>query len=337
MKKLLLVAAVIFALPLAAREHERSSLLTTAGTLYVIDAVPVQVDGENTGSEHLVLTTRLGTESSTEIVPASNAGGIHRDAAMLYDNESDTLFVFWVRQATLMHSELLFAFRNRDGVWSEAATFGDPFDYRENLRIAITNRVSDSEEASTHSHGTTVHLVWWELDTHTGNEAARYAMLPIENGVAGEISFLDLADFVTGDAAPADEEIDLSILKQPMLFLSGRDDSVLVVFGDQQTRRFHEVRVRPVFKIVENGRLRVPIGKREGGFNAPRFRATANSQINAVYRDSDNLAFYVQDGEVLHFVLRENGVWSDAKSTALDSQVTATDALSAIRKLLHLN
>ena len=336
MKKLLLLVVVILALPLAARERERSTLLTTDGTLYVIDSVPVEIDGSLSGTERLVLHTRRGEESRQEIVPASFADGTHRDAAMAYDNESGTLFVFWVRQATIMHSELLFAFRTADGVWSDAATFGDPFDYREHLRIAITNRVSDSKD-DTLSHGTCIHVVWWELDTHTGKEAARYAMLPIDNGVLGETSFLDLGDFVTGDPASTDKQVDLAVLKQPMLFNGGRDDSVLVVFGDETTKRFHEVRVRPIFKISENGRLRVPIGRREGGFDSPNFGVGSNSQIGTIYRDSDNLAFYTQEGNQLRFVVRENGTWSSAKSTTLDAQVTTVDALSAIRKLLNLN
>jgi len=335
-KLLLLVVVVILALPLAARERERSTLLTTDGTLYVIASVPVEIDGALSGTERLVLHTRRGDESRQEIVPASFADGTHRDAAMAYDNESGTLFVFWVRQATIMHSELLFAFRTADGGWSDAATFGDPFDYREHLRIAITNRVSDSKD-DTLSNGTCIHLVWWELDTHTGNEAARYAMLPIDNGVLGEVSFLDLAEFATGDPAPADKQIDLSVLKQPMLFNGGRDDSVLVVFGDESTKRFHEVRVRPIFKISENGRLRVPIGRREAGFESPNFGVGSNSQIGAIYRDSDNLAFYTEEGNQLRFVVRENGTWSSPKSTTLDAQVTTADALSAIRKLLNLN
>jgi hypothetical protein len=333
MKKLVWFAALVL-LPLFASAQAPEALLTPNGTLYSIETQAATDATDPTGgaSLPLVLTTRHDTEISRQVVPATTMGGQHINPALAYDAESQTLFVFWVHHTDLLSSELLFASLDAQGNWSETTAFGHPFDFRENLRIAVTKRVTADDGSL--STGISVHLTWWEFETSTGKENARYAMIAIEGGRAISIDFLNLDLFrVAQTDQVATDSVDVSILKQPLIFPSSKQDSVLLVYGDMQTHRFHEVRVTP-HKVETNGRLRVPGGRSEGGFPAPSLGMQANSTMGGIYDDNDHIAFYVGDNHALRYAILKEGAWSDPRALALDSELTSSAAVEAIRRLV---
>ncbi|MBV8516581.1 MAG: hypothetical protein JO197_04175 [Acidobacteria bacterium] len=333
MKKLALFAALLF-LPLFASAQSPEALLTPDGTLYSIETQAATDTTDPTGgaSLPLVLTTRHDGEVSHQLVPATTNGGQHENPALAYDAESQTLFVFWVHHHDLFSSELLFASLDAQGNWSETTAFGHPFDYRENLRIAVTKRVTDDE--GNLSAGISVHLTWWEFESSTGKENARYAMIAIEGGKAVSTDFINLDVFrVAQTDQVANDNVDVSILKQPLIFPSAKQDSVLLVYGDMQTHTFHEVRVTP-HKVETNGRLRVPGGRSEGGFPAPTLGMQANSTMGGIYDDNDHLAFYVGDGHAVRYAILKDGAWSDPRALALDDELTSSAAVDAIRRLV---
>jgi hypothetical protein len=350
MKKLILLVALLFVPALVWAHEQEESLLATDGTLYTVTRELRSAHREiNTEAmSFLQLTIRRGDTIATEVVPATLASGSHINPAIAYDSGSNMLFVFWIRQVTLMHSELLFASRDKDGVWSEPTAIGGPFDYRENLRIAVTRRVSEADGTLSQTTGISVHAVWWEFDTHTGTEAAQYAMLTIENGNVEAIDRIDLSEFthdpeeaavasvsMTSADGGADEK--KSVLKQPVIFASPKQDSVLVVFGDFATQRLNEVRIRPSLPPVSNGRLRVPVGRREGGVIAPNFATAMKSgRVDGINND-DRLAFYTQGEDKISYVVLRDGKWSSVGAIVLDAQITSSDAVEAIRRLLNEN
>ena len=334
MKKFLLVAALLL-LPLFAGAQDADNLLVPDGTLYTIRQADQPIRG-NAAATYLVLTTRRGDEIRTEPVPATLSSGVHSNPAMAYDAEAGMLYVFWLRHTGLLESELLFASIDSEGVWSEATAFGQPFDYREHLRIAVTRKVVTNGDKL--QPGITVHATWWETDTHTGNESAKYAVLGIENGRVAEVSYLDLSEFVSevaNDARPDLNADELAILRYPVMQASQKQESVLLTFGSMTTRQLHRVRVYPVRPPVSNGRIRIPVGRSEGAADAPRFDKAANSTVESISGDNDRLAFYVREGGKLHYVLLRDGVWSRSRSIVLDEQITASTAVDAIRRLVN--
>ena len=112
---------------------------------------------------------------------------------------------------------------------------------------------------------------------------------------------------------------------------------VLVVFGDLGTNRISEVRIRPTRPIQSDGRLRVPVGRHEGGFGAPALTSASSSHMDGIYGDNDRLAFYTHGDDRLDYVIMKEGVWSEERSIALDSQITAGAAVDALRRLLSEN
>lgn len=337
MKKLL-VAFALLVLPVLATAQTRETLLTPDGTLFTVESQVDQIETGGRTSAHLALRVQQGSDITNEIVPATLQHGAHIDPAIAYDAESRTLFVFWLRHLGGLASQLMFACRDQYGTWSEASTFGARFDYRENLRIAVTRKAQDEDGKAT-TNAISVHLAWWEFDTNTGDASARYALVPITNGaVQGTPQYLDLASFVEApakteeEAAPLTEE-QREVLQQPLLFASPTQDSVLVVFGDLSTNSLHEVRVFPR-SIKSEGRLRVPVGRREGSIGGPRFAVAGNARIEGIY-GNNQLALFTRSATKVDYVITKDGGWTDSRVIALDEQITSDAAVDALRRLLH--
>ncbi|MDQ3283030.1 MAG: hypothetical protein M3Q69_16645 [Acidobacteriota bacterium] len=332
----LLFALCLLVLPVLATAQDREALLTPDGTLYTIET---QLNANDQyGGAHLLLRSQRGTEVAQEVVPATRGEGSHTEPAIAYDSESKTLFVFWLRHVGIMSSQLMFACRDANGTWSEAESFGRPFDYRENLRIAVTRRTTDIDGTVSDAPAVSVHLVWWEFNSDDGSESARYAMLSIENGHVQTMDVVDLNTFGGPAEKPAKDAnaapISPAVLKQPLLFASPSQDSVLVVFGDTSTGSLHETRVKPT-KIVANGRLRVPVGRREGGAGVPRFAVADESRIDGIYGTANRLALYSREGSKLQYVIMKDSAWTETRSIALDDQITSGAAIDALRRLLN--
>jgi hypothetical protein len=346
----LLISIALFLLPLAVSAQPLDALLTPDGTLFTLDAQltselrELYVEADTV----LVLRQRGALGESSEIVPASMGRGRHTSPALAYERDSGLLFVFWIRHTGIMYNELVFASRDPDGIWSEPTTFGDPFNFRNNLRIAVTRKVSEIDEdgATITSPGVTVHATWWEFNSVTGTESARYAMLTLDNGVVASVEYLDLSRYVADDLVGEDLELarffsevttspdEREVLKQPLLFASPSQDSMLIVFGDYATHRISQIRIHPTKPPVSDGRLRVPIGRREGGSGAPKLDVAANGRIEGIYGDTDNIALYTRDGDTLHYVVLKDGEWSEPRPIALDEVVTSGAAVDALRRLL---
>lgn len=334
MKKLLVLIALMF-LPLFAAAADVQTLLAPDGTLYTVDLKEEAATQKSDAAIRLRLTTRRGTDVIREVVPATMVAGAHADATLAYDAQSGILYIFWLHHTGMLQNKLMFASVDSEGVWSEATTFGQPFDYRENLSIAVTRDVFTENGKEP---GITVHASWWEMDTHTGKEGAKYAILALENGKVAAISYLDLDQFLPSgksDHVPTMTAEELTVLRQPVISVSSKQDSVLVTFGDIKRERLHRVRVSPFRPPVADGRIRIPVGKREGETGAPRFAAASNSNMSAIQGDHDRLAFYVSDDQKVRYVLLRDGAWSNAREIALDGQLSAAAAIDAIRRLVN--
>lgn len=336
MKKLLVVAALVLFPLFASAQGE--TLLTPDGTLYTIqEQAPSAADSAANANSALLLSIRHGADIGRKLVPGTSTGGRNSNAAMAYDTESGVLYIFWLRYTGMLESKLLFTSIDRDGTWGDVTEFGQPFDYRENLRIAVTRKVVG--DGNRLEAGITVHATWWETDTHDGSESAQYAAIGIENGEV-EVTFLPLTPFLDDSNAFAEAATreELGALRHPVLFASPKQESVLLTFGDLKTNRLNRIRIYPVRPPQADGRIRIPVGRSEGGVGAPRFNVAAQSTMNALQgTDNDNLAFYVSEPGTVRYVVLRDGEWTDARIITLDEQVTASAAVDAIRRLVNEN
>lgn len=327
MRKLIFSLVATF-VALTAAAQPRQAVLAPDGTLFALETVAT---AEVTSSAtHFVLRTQRDGVLSEENVPATVDSAHDTNAAIAYDAESGSIFVFWLRELGTLSSQLMFTCRASDGTWSQPEEFGSPFVYRENLRMAVTRRVAATDGTLFPNPAISVHLTWWEFNTHNGSEAARYAMLNIENGQVESRQTLDLAAFVTEDLN--DGEAVSDVLKQPLLFSAPTQDSVLLVFGDVPTRTMNQVRIGPV---RSEGRLRVPVGRHERTSRAPGNLVAADSRVDGVYGTSERMALYVQDPQQMRYVVMTEGTWSDQRTISLGDQISAATAVDALRQLIN--
>lgn len=336
MKKLLCLAALLLVTVTAAGAEPGDQLLTPDGTLFSVE-IQTAVDRPDLAGDAaamFVLTSRRGTEISEEVVPPTLTRGSHSNPSLAWEPESRTLFIFWIRHVSLLYNELLFASRSAEGVWSEPTKFGTPWNFRENLRIAVTRKADDPSTGFA-VPGVSVHATWWEFDSSTGGEGTKYVMFSIDKGVAAAVDELDLSTFVAADAVPdaVPADVDQNLLKQPALFASR--DRVLLTFGDLESRRLHRVTIRPTLPAVPNGRIRIPVGRNEGGIEAPQFSVAANSRVDGVSDGSDGLAFYTREGNLLRYVVYRDGAWSAQHEIAIDERVSGEAAIEALRRLVR--
>ena len=333
MKKLILTFVLAF-VSLAASAQQGDTLLSPDGTMYSIQYERAREHpGVETDSQvYLVLTTRRGEEVTREIVPASKEKGAHFNPALAYDAQSGTLFAFWIHNNSMILSQLMFASRDASGVWSEAEAFGEMADRRENLRIAVTRKYEDTD--GTVRNGISVHLSWWQFNSSAINRTAHYAIVTIEDGKVLGVQSIDLSEFVPKNLPKATAEVNASVIKQPLLFTSAKQDSVLVVFGDMESGTMHNVRVTP--KVASNGRLRVPGGKREGLVNkAPGLDMLTSGRLEGVYGDGDHLALYTEgENGQLRYVTLKDGEWSAQRTVTTDEQLSRSAVVDALRRLV---
>lgn len=338
MKRLLisLILVLAAAVPALAGEfRERDVLLTTDGVVYTVDSVYDANVEEGQSPYYLTLTEQNGDERTTTRVPGSIFGGAHSHPALAYDNDSETLFLFW--QETLyrgLSSRLLFASLN-DGVWSDVTAL-DSVDWklRRNLRIAVTRSIETVGENGerTPAPQVVVHAVWWE-ETGYG-EWARYAMLGIDNGVVTSRDFRYLVEFTGASidrTAPLVNASPNEVLRHPAVFANSSRDSVEVLFGDATTNSIHRIRLKPVL----DGRVRIPIGVRGTNLRNTSLDMASDGRAAAVI-DDGSVAIYTLDENRLNYIVYREGAWSKQRSIALNSDINAHTAVDALRRMISV-
>lgn len=339
MKKLLLVFAFLL-LPLTAfADGQRAVLLTSDGTLFVAEQES-PTDAREVGSSvrgFIRLTVRRGDETLRFVVPGTKESGLHKNPALAYDDVARTLFVFWQRSESLLHSELVFQSLSSELNWGPTSSFGNGNNYRENLQIAVT-RKADSPDGTgiTSVPQTNVHAVWWESDSWDGQESAQYAMLTIEKGAVVATTVQPLFEFVDATSALSRFVANSvpEVFKHPALFPSAQQDSVLVLFGELRNESMNRVRIRPG-KIVGQARVHIPVGRAEGGTTAPRFNVASNSHVGSMIGGDNRIALYTTDENRLSYILFKDGKWGESLAVQLDGTITSDVAINAVRRLIE--
>jgi len=337
-RKLILLLALLIVPIAASASDDGWMLLTNDGTLYTVErAWPADYPGVAARSNSfLILNERRGDQIVRYIVPGTLAAGVHTNPTLAYDADSKTVFLFWQYSQTVLHSELYFtSFSN--GSWSPELTFGSGRNSRSNLRIAVTRKVTVNGPTGQYlMPEVDIHAVWWEFDTATGKQTARYAIIAIENGqmIAPSETYA-LSEFGDGPKQQVEPGFNTDILKHPALFVTA-PDTVDVLFGNTETNAFHRVTLRPM-KPGLDARIRIPVGVKDSPLTgSPRFKATsAEDRIAALNGDADHVVFYLTDRDAVHYVMYKNGTWASPQAIALDSQVSSDAAVAAIRRMLN--
>jgi len=349
MIKRFVIALVLLAAPLLAfgDAANRALLLTNDGTLYTIESAYSEDLGiQSASTQVLVLTSRDDQNSTTtSIVPETLLGGTHTNPALAYDSASKSLFIFWQRSISNgMSSDLVFCSYN-NGNWSEATSVDSAkYHYSRNIQIAVTHKIDQIDEKGAHSSvkSLTVHAAWWEdRPTSSLNPWARYAMLTIENGLLTDIQVADLSlytDVSKEVATPLEDGVSNEVLRHPAIFESSTHDSVDVLFGDVVANNMHRVTIVPtlIVKAGSNGgRLRIPVGVKDSGIAAPKFRSESDSRVSAIAGDKDKVVLYTTMKNGVSYVTYADGAWSPQRTLAVDEKMSADAAVEVLRRMVN--
>jgi len=343
MKKLLiLIAALVF--PVFAFAGGSDIVLTPEGTLYRVETVDVRgMEGMPTGASWaLRVTSHTPTEASTMFVPGTLDGATHYNASLAYDEASDSLFVFWVKMPNMMSTELLFA-SYHGGFWTEPVSIDNAvFHYRTDLRIGVTHWAWETAEDGTRTKvpALGVHAIWWDESGY--GEAARYAVITLQDGGVSGIELHDLSEFVDPSAAPAesvvlDPDFNRDIFRHPSIAVRPGSDGVDIVFGDIVTGYFHSIELEPAHL---QGVITVPIGFAPGEtIGAPSHFAAATTDLETLRGDEPGqLMFYFRDDAGnIQFIMHRNGVWTDLRTLALDETISYDAAVNALGRMIKGN
>ena len=335
-----LVLALIFAIvptALLAQVADRDVLLTPDGTLYMIESTDNDGTQPAAVQSFLTLTIQRGNQRMTTNVPESLSGGMHWRPALTYDNDSKTLFVFWLKMPNAFPGELLLA-SYADGHWQPAVSIDNQsYHLRYNLRIAVTTRISQLQNNGSYADvaALLVHAVWWE-ETGYG-EAARYGLFSVDKGKISFVELHDLSDF-TGSVpmfpTDVDPKFNPEILKHPALIDNGSTNSIDVIFGDKNYAVFNRVTLKP----IADGRIHIPIGAHPGGprIMAPKsFTDPWTGRISTIVSPhSGSLLLYNTAKDSVSYVMFSSGSWSSVKTVALSDKLSAEAAVAALSRMM---
>lgn len=333
----LFLSILLIAAPAAllAQSLQQATLLTPAGRLFVVESDFAHVfEAEGTAPRIMRLTVQDDGETSEEWIPASLHGGWHSDPSLAYDEESDTLFLFWQHSRSLAASELLIA-SYRDGTWSDPVQINSAaFKFRSHFRIATTrwSTVRDPESEPQLIANLAVHAIYWE-QTGEGEEA-RYAMISFRDGAVAGVEERSPQSWVTGgDFVPAElpEDFDREVFRHPAILESSKRDSVDIIFADWNRNRLQRITVLP---IREDGVLNVPDGIWKGEMPAPGPGVIqANATVETIV-SGPAAAIYTRTPEELRYQLLAGDDWSETRTVVATRAISLDRALDALNRLV---
>src|SRR5436305_7622100 len=252
---LALIALLLFAgaLSTPAFAQDGTAALGAAGEVYLAKAGAYKdlfpKDHSSTAPGNTVLAVDLlqpGAAPQRLLVPYTTGADVESSPAVLFEDDSDTLFVLWASQTNSLSSVLMLA--SFDGTsWGPPIQItGNPFSSKTSPQLAITRdsfSTTDSSGNTATRHRTIIHVVW-EEQTASGNADVLYTPVILEEGTyLGWAPVYNLNDMVgrtpSGSGfAPPDAFVQSPVLQ------SGRDTRTLVIgFASAETRTVSSVEV----------------------------------------------------------------------------------------------
>jgi hypothetical protein len=254
MKMSYFVALILLAGTLAAPglAQDGTAALGAAGEVYLPKAGVYKdlfPNGHDAPLDNTVLAVDLiqpGAAPQRLLVPYTSGADIESSPAVLFEDDSNTLFILWASQLNPLNSVLKLA--SFDGTnWGPPIQItGNPFSSKTAPQLAITRDsfpVTDSDGNTTTRHRTIIHLIWEEQNA-TGNQDVLYTPVILEEGnYLGWAPVYNLNDMVGRTPSNSAFVPSDSFVQAPAL-QAGRDSRTLVVgFASAETRAISAVEI----------------------------------------------------------------------------------------------
>ncbi|MFY9820809.1 MAG: hypothetical protein WAM82_05470 [Thermoanaerobaculia bacterium] len=247
---LLLLGVAIYSNPAFAQDG--AAALGTTGEVF-LPQVGAYKDlfpkGHDTAPSNTVLAVDMiqpGATTQRLLVPFTTGADIETSPAVLFEDDSNTLFLLWASQVNSLNSVLMLA--SFDGTnWGQPIQItGNPFSSKTSAQLAITHdsfSIVDASGNPATRHRTIVH-VFWEEHNASGNPDVLYTPVILDEGVyLGWTPVYNLNDLagrtpLGSSFAPPDALVQLPVLQ------GGRDSRTLLVgFASPETRALYSVEI----------------------------------------------------------------------------------------------
>src|SRR5258708_5041287 len=239
---LILLAGVIAA---PAHAQDGTAALGAAGEVYLPKAglyKDLFPKGHDTAPGNTILAVDLvlpGAAPQRLLVPYTTGADVETSPAVLFEDDSNTLFLLWASQVNSLSSVLMLA--SFDGTsWGPPIQItGNPFSSKTSPQLAITRdafSITDDSGNTAIRHRTIVH-VGWEEQNANGNTDVLYTPVILEEGnYLGWAPVYNLNDLVGRNPSGSNFAPPDALVQAPVL-QGGRDARTLVVgFASAQTR-----------------------------------------------------------------------------------------------------
>lgn len=181
--------------------------------------------------------TKPGAAAQRILVPGTGGSEVENSPSVLFEDDSQTVFLLWESEMNIHPSLKLAAF---DGsAWSKPIeVMGNPFALKSSPQFTITRdsyEVAGSDNLSATRHRTLLHLIWQEQGA-TGAVETFYSPIVILDGVyIGWTPVYNLEDYLQDRVTTAsDAQVQPALARAPLV-QSGRDERTIVV-GFASTR-----------------------------------------------------------------------------------------------------
>lgn len=236
-KAILFGIAAAGLLATSASALERTAVLGSRGEIYIAKAGTygsLFPTGNETTPGNLVLAVEVTKASSSTqrfLVPFTKGDEPESSPALIYEDDSDTLFVVWESRTTPLSSVLMLV--GFDGThWTKPIQLsGNPFSSKSSPQLAITRDsvpVQDEDGATVMRRRTVLHLIW-EEEGASGNFEILYTPVILEEGnYLGLNPVYHLSDFIADGDSGSSFAPPLALVHSPVL-QNGQDARTVVV------------------------------------------------------------------------------------------------------------
>ena len=223
---------------------ERTAALGSRGEVYLAKTGLYRSlfpTGNETDAANPVLAVEVTKASSSTqrfLVPFTKGAEPESSPALIYEDDSDTLFVVWESRVTPLNSVLMLASFDGTHWTSPIQITGDPFSSKSSPQLAIT-RDSYSvpgEDGPVLRNRTVLHLIW-EEEGAPGNFELLYTPVILEEGTyLGWNPIYHLSDFVADGDSGSKFAPPLALVQAPVLQNGGDPRTIAVAFASPAGR-----------------------------------------------------------------------------------------------------
>lgn len=295
-KTILSFVAAAGLLATSASALERTAVLGSRGEIYIAKSGTYRSlfpTGNETDAGNMVLAVEVTkTSSSTQrfLVPSTKGIETESSAALIYEDDSERLFMVWESRTTPLNSVLMLT--SFDGVrWSSPIQItGNPFSSKSSPQLAITRDsvpVPGEDGALTLRQRTILHLTW-EEEAAPGNFEVLYTPVILEEGsYLGWNPIYRLNDFVAEGDSGSSFAPSLELVQAPVVQNGGDPRTIVVAFaspaGRWLTSLLIDVLPEELSRLADGVRSSIIDIGRQGSFpsNRPALAEKARASVVA--------------------------------------------------------